>query len=80
MATALGYVRISKDEEGSVSLDYQRAEIEKLGSRMGVTIIGIPADEGISGKALADRARHRKKVRVPCEVAPGLESIMKYRP
>lgn len=33
MKTALGYLRISKEEEGSVSLDYQRAEIEKYCQR-----------------------------------------------
>ena len=36
MKKALGYSRISKDEEGSVSQDYQRAEIEKLFLKRGV--------------------------------------------
>jgi site-specific DNA recombinase len=55
MKTALGYVRISKDEEGSVSLDYQRAEIEKLCQRERLSLVSIEADEGISGKSLANR-------------------------
>ncbi|MBM3303358.1 MAG: recombinase family protein, partial [Deltaproteobacteria bacterium] len=55
MRTALGYARISKDEEGSVSLDYQRAEIERLCSREGLTLVGIECDNGISGKALSNR-------------------------
>jgi site-specific DNA recombinase len=55
MKTALGYVRISKDEEGSVSLDYQQAEIKKLCRREGLNLVGIEADEGISGKSLKNR-------------------------
>ena len=52
---ALGYRRISKDEEGSVSLDYQKAEIEKLCEREGLTLIGVETDEGISGKSIKSR-------------------------
>ncbi len=52
---ALGYSRISKDEEGSVSLDYQQAEIRKYCEREGLSLIGIETDCGISGKNLKDR-------------------------
>jgi site-specific DNA recombinase len=52
---ALGYARISKDEENSVSLDYQTAEIEKLCQREGLTLIGIEVDNGISGKSTKTR-------------------------
>lgn len=55
MKTALGYIRISKDEEGSVSLDYQRAEIEKYCQREGLGLLKIEADEGISGKSIKAR-------------------------
>ena len=55
MRTALGYVRISKDEEGSVSLDYQQASIREYAQKEGLDLVGIEADEGISGKALANR-------------------------
>lgn len=55
MGKALGYTRISREEEGSVSLDYQRAEIEKFCRREGLTLVGIETDQGISGKALANR-------------------------
>ena len=55
MKTALGYLRISKEEEGSVSLDYQRAEIEKYCQREGLRLLGIEADEGISGKSIKAR-------------------------
>jgi len=56
MEKALGYIRISKDEEGSVSLDYQQAEIEKFCQANGLTLSGVECDEGISGKSLANRA------------------------
>lgn len=55
MKRALGYIRISKDEEGSVSLDYQRAEIEKYCQREGLTLLETEADEGISGKSIKAR-------------------------
>jgi len=55
MKRALGYIRISKDEEGSVSLDYQRAEIEKYCEREGLRLLKIESDEGISGKSIKAR-------------------------
>jgi len=55
MKRALGYIRISKDEEGSVSLDYQRAEIEKYCEREGLRLLKMEADEGISGKSIKAR-------------------------
>jgi len=55
MKTALGYVRISKDEEGSVSLDYQETEITRLAERGGYRLVGFERDEGISGKSIKGR-------------------------
>jgi site-specific DNA recombinase len=55
MKRALGYTRISKDEEGSVSLDYQTAEIKKLCKAQGLTLVGIETDQGISGKSIKIR-------------------------
>lgn len=52
---ALGYARISKDEENSVSLDYQEAEIRKCCEREGLSLVGIEIDNGISGKAIKNR-------------------------
>ncbi|MBI5251007.1 MAG: recombinase family protein [Desulfomonile tiedjei] len=52
---ALGYIRISKDEEGSVSLDYQRAETVKYCKREGLKLIGIETGRGISGKSIKAR-------------------------
>lgn len=55
MKRALGYIRISKDEEGSVSLDYQTAEIKKLCKAQGLRLVGIECDNGISGKSIKAR-------------------------
>ncbi|MEW6351576.1 MAG: recombinase family protein [Thermodesulfobacteriota bacterium] len=55
MRTALGYVMISRDDEDSVSLDYQRAEIKRFCKREGLRLVGIEADEGISGKSVEGR-------------------------
>ena len=55
MKTALAYSRISKDEEGSVSLDYQQAELRKLAKREGFRLLGIETDNGISGKSMTNR-------------------------
>jgi site-specific DNA recombinase len=55
MRTALGYTRISKDEEGSISLDYQEAEIRKLCEKENIRLIGIETDKGISGKSIKAR-------------------------
>ena len=55
MKTALGYRRISKDEEGSMSLDYQTAEIERICQAQGLLLTGIEEDNGISGKSIKAR-------------------------
>jgi site-specific DNA recombinase len=52
---ALGYGRISKDEENSISLDYQVAEIKKLAKAHGYKLIDIETDNGISGKSIKNR-------------------------
>jgi len=55
MKTALGYRRISKEDEGSISLDYQDAEIRKVCKREGLRLVRIETDEGISGKSIKAR-------------------------
>jgi site-specific DNA recombinase len=55
MRTALGYMRISKDDEGSVSLDYQRTEIERRCEHEGLSLTIIETDEGLSGKSIKGR-------------------------
>jgi site-specific DNA recombinase len=52
---AIGYIRISKEEEGSVSLDYQKTEIRKLAKAKGYKLIRIEKDNGISGATIAKR-------------------------
>ncbi|MBM4327429.1 MAG: recombinase family protein [Deltaproteobacteria bacterium] len=55
MKTILGYARISKDEDGSVSLDYQQAAIREYADRHGFKLTRIEIDNGISGKSVAAR-------------------------
>ena len=55
MKTALAYTRLSKDDPKSVSLDYQRTEIEKYCIREGLQLIGIEEDNGIRGKSIKAR-------------------------
>jgi site-specific DNA recombinase len=57
MKTVLGYIRISKDEEGSgaLSLDYQNAEISKYCERNGYKLVSVECDQGISGKSIKVR-------------------------
>jgi site-specific DNA recombinase len=55
MKKALGYIRISKDEEGSVSMDYQRVEIERYCQAHGLLLVGVEEDNGISGKSIKAR-------------------------
>ena len=55
MKTALGYIRNSKDEKNSVSLDYQRREIEKYCLVNDLQLLGIEEDKGISGKSVSTR-------------------------
>ena len=55
MKTAVGYIRISKSESKSVSLDYQQTEVEKLAVSKGYELISIESDNGLSGKSMANR-------------------------
>lgn len=55
MSAAIGYIRISKNESKSLSLDYQTVEVEKLAVSKGYTLLAIECDNGISGKSMANR-------------------------
>jgi DNA invertase Pin-like site-specific DNA recombinase len=55
MKTAVAYLRISKNEARSVSLEYQKAEVERTALAHGYTLISIECDTGISGKSMANR-------------------------
>jgi DNA invertase Pin-like site-specific DNA recombinase len=55
MKTGVAYIRISKNESRSMSLDYQKIEVEKLAVSKGYKLISIESDNGISGKSMANR-------------------------
>lgn len=52
---AIGYARLSKANEKSVSIEYQVEAIETLAHSEGYELVGIELDYGISGKYLANR-------------------------
>lgn len=62
MKKAVAYIRISKAETRSVSLEYQQSEIEKMAIINGYQIVAVECDNGISGKAMANR--------------PGIQSVL----
>lgn len=62
MKKAVAYIRISKSETKSVSLEYQKAEVEKTALAHGYSLIAIECDNGISGKSMANR--------------PGLQAVL----
>lgn len=62
MKKAVAYIRISKAETRSVSLEYQQSEIEKMALVNGYEIVSVECDNGISGKAMANR--------------PGIQSVL----
>lgn len=49
MANVVGYVRISKEEAGSMSLTAQEAAIRDWCSRNDHSLVGVYKDEGVSG-------------------------------
>jgi site-specific DNA recombinase len=53
--TGIGYLRISKNESRSVSLSYQKIEVDKLAVSKGYRLISIESDNGISGKSMINR-------------------------
>jgi len=55
METALGYTRISVDDAGSISLDYQEAAIREYCERNSLQLVRIECDNGISGKSIRNR-------------------------
>ncbi len=55
MKKAIGYMRISIEDEGSLSLDYQEAAIREYAERTGLMLFRIEADNGISGKSINNR-------------------------
>ena len=55
MKRAIGYMRISVEDEGSLSLDYQEAAIRQYSENTGLMLLRIESDNGISGKSVSNR-------------------------
>lgn len=55
MEIAVAYLRISKNESKSISIEYQKIEVEKLAVLKGYKLISIESDNGFSGKSIANR-------------------------
>ena len=60
MKPAVAYLRISKNESRSVSLDYQKAGVERVAIAHDYQIIDVQIDNGISGKAMEKQALRMK--------------------
>ncbi len=52
MKSALGYIRISKEDDKSVSIEYQRTAIERLCQEYNLKLVGCEYDNGMTGKHL----------------------------
>lgn len=52
---AIGYARLSKADERSVSIEYQIEAIQKLALQQGYTLVDIQIDYGISGAHMSNR-------------------------
>jgi len=57
MVRAVGYIRVSTEEQArhGISLDMQRAKIEAYAALEGMQLLGIVADEGLSGCSIKGR-------------------------
>ncbi len=62
---ALGYVRVSTEEQAreGVSLDAQRQSIEAHAEAQGWELVGIEADNGVSGKRMSNRPGLQRALR-----------------
>lgn len=52
---AIGYARLSKADERSVSIEYQIEAIQRLALQQGYTLVDIQIDYGISGAHMSNR-------------------------
>ena len=52
MNSALGYIRISKEDDKSLSIEYQRTAIQRLCQAYNLELVGCECDNGRTGKHL----------------------------
>lgn len=77
MNKAVAYIRISKAETKSVSLEYQKAEIEKMALINGYEIVSVECDNGISGKSMANRPGLQRVLNMVNSKA--IDAVLAYR-
>lgn len=63
MTRAIGYARLSKANEKSVSIEYQIEAIQKLAQEKGFDLVDVQIDYGISGAEMSNR--------------PGVQAVLK---
>lgn len=74
---AWGYARVSTDEQAhGISLDAQRDKIQSYMTLHDHHLVGIPSDDGISGKSMANRPALLEVLDAVCE-AKGLLVVWK---
>lgn len=66
---AIGYVRVSTEDQATegVSLDAQREKIKAYCDLHGLALVGVEADEGISGKRADNRPGLQRALDLTCE-------------
>lgn len=77
MKAALGYTRISVDDESSTSLDYQEAAIREYCEKQGLSLVRIETDDGISGKSI--KARPAVQRVLQAVDSQGIEAVVVFK-
>lgn len=69
MRPAIGYIRVSTEDQAKegLSLPAQRARIASYAQAMGLDLVQVFADEGISGKSLENRPGARGAIDRACQ-------------
>jgi site-specific DNA recombinase len=74
---AIGYARLSKTSDRSVSIEYQKDAIRKLADAQGYQLIAIEIDNGLSGKSVEARPAVKRVIEM---VNSGkIDAVIVYR-
>lgn len=81
MKTAIGYARLSRDENKSnhksLSIDYQTSEITKLAKSIGYNLIDMLTDVGLSGKSIKSRPGIKRIIQMVSDKS--IDAVLTYR-